>query len=93
MATFLMFGKYSGEAIKGISRQRTKKSTALIKKLGGKVVDMYAMLGYEDLLLIVKFPGIDQAIKASVALSKLTGIGFTTLPAVTIDEFDKLMKK
>jgi hypothetical protein len=29
--------------------------------------------------------------QASAALSKLTGISFTTSPAVTVEEFDKLM--
>ena len=52
MATFLMSGKYSAEAVKKISPDRTEKS---------------------------------------MQLSKLTGIAFTTLPAVTVAEFDKLM--
>jgi hypothetical protein len=29
--------------------------------------------------------------KASVAISKTTGISFTTSPAVPVEEFDKLM--
>ena len=29
--------------------------------------------------------------QASIALTKLTGIGFTTSPAVAVDEFDKLL--
>ena len=37
-------------------------------------------------------PGIDDAIKASVALSDLTGIAFTTCPAVTVEAFDELVK-
>jgi hypothetical protein len=34
-----------------------------------------------------------KAMQASVALNKLTGISFTTLPAVTVEEFDKLIAK
>jgi uncharacterized protein with GYD domain len=93
MTTFLMFGKYSSEAVKGISTQRTSKSNSLIKKLGGKVHAMYALMGEKDLLLIVSFPGVEQAMKASVALSKLSGIAFTSVPAVTVDKFDKLIRK
>ena len=37
MSTFFMFGKYSQEALKGISAERTKKAAALIKKYGGKI--------------------------------------------------------
>ena len=91
MATFLMFGQYTPEALKGISSKRTKEATSLIKKFGGEVKAMYSLLGEKDLLFILTFPGIEQAIKASVALNKLTGISFTTLPAVTVEDFDKLI--
>ncbi len=91
MATFLMFGKYSAEALKGMSAQRTKKAADFIKNLGGKITAMYAMLGHADLLLIVDLPGMEQAIQASVGLSKMTGVSFCTAPAVTVEEFDKLM--
>ncbi len=90
MATFLMFGKYSAEALKGMSPERTQKTAALIKQLGGAVKAMYAMLGKYDLLLVVELPGIEAAMKASLGLAKMTGIGFTTAAAVTVEEFDKL---
>lgn len=93
MATFLMFGKYSSEALKGMSAARTKKVTRVMKKFGGEVNSMYALLGKYDLLIIAKFPALEGAMQASVALNKLTGISFTTLPAVTVEEFDKLMAK
>lgn len=91
MATFFMFGRYSSEALKGMSAKRTKEAESLIKKLGGKVESMYALLGEKDLVFISTFPGIEQAMKASVALSKMTGISFTTLPAIPVEEFDKLI--
>ena len=91
MATFFMFGRYSTEAVKGMSAKRTKDAEGLIKKYGGKVEAMYALLGEKDLVFILTFPGIEQAMKASVALGKATGISFTTLPAVTVEEFDKLI--
>jgi hypothetical protein len=37
-------------------------------------------------------PGTEQAMKASVALSKMLGIGFSTAPAVSVEVFDKLME-
>jgi len=91
MATYFMFGKYSSKALKEMSAKRTDKAMGLIKKFGGKVNSMYALLGGQDLVLIVDFPGIEGAMKASVALNKLTGIAFTTSPAVTVKEFDKIM--
>ena len=93
MATFFMFGKYSLEAIKEMSTERTDKIVGLIKKLGGDVNSMYALLGEKDLVFIVSFPNVEQAIKASVTLSKLTGISFTTSQAVTVAEFDKMISE
>ena len=93
METFLMVGKYSSNALKGMSAERTKEGTNLIKKFGGKVKSMYALLGEKDLVFIVTFPGLEQAMKASIALNKLTGISFTTSPAVTVEDFDKFVSE
>ena len=90
MATFLMFGDYSAESIKAISADRTKEAFALVEKFGGKVLSGYALLGEKDLVLIVDLPGRQEAIKTSVALSKMLGIGFSTMPAVPFEEFDQL---
>ena len=91
MAKFLMLGKYSQEAVKAMSTERTKKVVDAITKSGGKVDAMYALLGYHDLAFVVDLPGVGEAMKASAALTKLTGIGFTTSAAVTVDEFDKIV--
>ena len=91
MATFMMFGKYSSDALKGISAERTSKAADLLKRHGGEITAMYALLGTNDLLLIVDLPGVEQAMQASVALNKTTGIAFTTSPAMKVEEFDKLM--
>jgi len=85
-----MFDKYSSEAVKGISVERTKKGNRLIKGLGGEVISLYAPLGEQDLVLIVEFPGIEETMKASVGLAKLTGISFATSPAVLVEVFDKM---
>ncbi len=91
MATYVMFGKYSVEGMKGISAKRSNEAKALIKKHGGELKAGYAMLGGVDLVLIVDLPDTARAIAASAALAKLTGIAFATSPAVTLEEFDKLI--
>lgn len=91
MAIFFMFGKYTAEARRSISAERTQQAVGTIKKLGGEVNAMHALLGPYDLLFCVALPGIEDAIKASLALSDLTGISFTTYPAVTVEAFDKLV--
>jgi uncharacterized protein with GYD domain len=84
MGTFFMFGRYSHDSIKSISARRTEKTKALIEKYGGRLVSAYALLGDIDLVLILELPGKEEAMKTSVALSKMLGIGFTTAPAVTV---------
>jgi len=93
MATYYLFGKYSPESLKQISGERTKKAKEIIQKLGGKVRSMDALLGEKDLVFVVDLPGITEAAKASLALTKSMGISFTTSEAVSIDEFDKLAKE
>ncbi|MFA5356889.1 MAG: GYD domain-containing protein [Candidatus Omnitrophota bacterium] len=91
MAKFFMYGKYSKEAMVGISSDRTKKALDAIAKANGKVDSMYALLGKYDIVLIADFPGVADVMKASVALNKLTNISFTSFPAITVEEFDKIM--
>ena len=93
MSTYFMFGKFSIDAVKEISAERTKKATAIVEKCGGKIKAVYALLGDIDTVAIVDFPGMKEAMKASVELTKLLGISFTTAPAVTMEEFDKLIQK
>ncbi len=90
MAKFLMLGRYSLEAIKGITAERTKNVVGTIEKGGGRVNLMLALLGNYDLAFVAEFPGISDALKTSVDLTKLTGISFTTSPAITVEEFDKI---
>ncbi|UCF65654.1 MAG: GYD domain-containing protein [bacterium] len=91
MNTFVMFGKYTSEAVHKMSPDRTVQGLSLIKKFGGEIQAMYALLGEIDLIFVLTFPNIEQAMKASIALSKMTGISFTTSPAVSVGEFDKLI--
>lgn len=93
MATFFMFGKYSHEALKKISPERTRKAINTIQKFGGRVKSVYAMLGGNDLVFIVTLPGAAQATMVSIALTKLTGISFSTSEAIPVDQFDKLAKE
>ena len=91
MPTYFLFGKYSLEGMKGISSGRTAKTLALIKKHGGEFKAGYALLGDVDLVLIVDMPDTGQAMKTSAALARLLGVSFSTAPAVSVEEFDKLM--
>jgi len=91
MPVYFLFGKYTQEGIKGMSPERTVEANKLIEKFGGKVKEIYALLGEIDLVIIAEFPGNAEVMKASIALTKLTNISFKTAPAVTVEEFDKMI--
>ena len=91
MAAYFMFGNYSSEGVKGISAERTKEAEGLIKGLGGRIESMYALLGAHDLVLIVDLPGTTEAMKASIELTRLTGVAFSTAPALAVGDFDQLV--
>jgi uncharacterized protein with GYD domain len=91
MATYFMFGKFSADAIKGMSASRTEKANKLFQKYGGEIKSIYALLGDIDLVIIATFPGTEQAVKSSIAVSKLTGIAFTTSEAIAVEDFDRMI--
>jgi uncharacterized protein with GYD domain len=93
MAIFMMFGKYTPEAMRGISPERTDQAVEIIEANGGKVVSMYAVMGEHDLVFTLDFSDADSAFATSVALNKLTGIAFTTSPVVEVEQFDRLIAK
>ena len=92
MPTFCMFGQYSRKGVREISAERTAKAEAVLKDAGGEFKAGYALLGNTDLILIADLPSVKEAMKASVELNKLLGIAFTTAPAVSVEEFDKLFE-
>ena len=91
MATFVMFGTYSPEAMRAVSSKRSDEAEAVIKKHGGELKAVYALLGEVDLVVIVDLPDTERAMQTSAALTKLLGVSFRTAPAVSIEIFDRLM--
>jgi uncharacterized protein with GYD domain len=65
----------------------------LVEKFGGSVEGGYALLGDTDLVIVLEAPDTESVMKISVGLSKMTGISFTSAPAVTFDEFDQYMEE
>ena len=93
MATYLLFGNYSHEGMRGISTDRTEKASELIEKFGGSVKARYALLGRTDIVMVIDAPDTAAIMKISVGLSKMTGIGFTSAPAVSFEDFDRYMEE
>ncbi len=93
MPIFMMFGKYTKEALAHASSERTTEAMEIIKRNGGKVISMYAVAGEHDLVFTLDLPDMEKAMATSVALNKLTGISFTTSPVVDVEQFDRLLSE
>ncbi len=90
MSIFIMFGTYTTEAMDDISSDRTQQAVELVEKVGGKVRSIYALLGEPDLIIIADLPSAEAAMQTSIALTKATGISFTTTQGVEVANFDNL---
>jgi len=88
---FFMFGTYSSESVRKISKERTKEILEIVNKFGGEINAMYVLLGAYDLVLIANFADMKIALQASIAMTRATGISFSTLPAISVEEFDEMM--
>jgi uncharacterized protein with GYD domain len=86
-----MFGTYSSESVRKISKARTKEILEIVNKFGGEINAMYVLLGAYDLVLIAKFADMKIALQASISMTRATGISFSTLPAISVEEFDEMM--
>ena len=91
MSTFFMFGKYSAEALEQVSVDRTRQAHQVVEKFGGRIKGIYALLGEYDIVVIVELPRMAEAMKASIALKRLTDISFFTAAAMPVEEFDQIV--
>lgn len=91
MQTFFFIGTYTPDSLNDARTDRTERVVGLIEDLNGHIVDIYGLLGGFDLVVIANLPGNTEAMKASIALSRETGIRFDTRPAVSVKKFDQLL--
>ena len=90
MAKFVMLGRYTQASMGEISASRTERAEEVIRAHGGEAIGIYALLGAFDLVLIVELPDVETAMRVSLELTRLTGVGFQTSPAVDVAQFDAL---
>lgn len=90
MDTFFMFGRYSTKSLQEIDARRTERVRQWIANNGGNLRSIYALMGEYDLVMIVEFSRMTDAMKAAVALGQQTGIAFSTCAAMPVEEFDKI---
>ena len=95
MPVYVSLVKFTREGImtmkdQGISRSDKVKRN--IEELGGKLLAAYYCLGDYDVVAILEFPDNKTALKAAVKNASIGHISITTMPAVTRDEWAKLLR-
>jgi uncharacterized protein with GYD domain len=94
MPVYVSLVKFTRDGImtmkdQGISRSDTVRQN--VEQLGGKLINAYYCLGQYDVVAILEFPDNKTAMKAAVKNASLGHIEITTLPAVSRDEWTKLL--
>ena len=87
MATaFVTMLTYTTEGVKGISAARTAEVKEAIKRVGGKFLYGYDLLGMYDAMIVAEYPDEKAALKANIELNKLIGVSSRTMIAFPIND-------
>ena len=95
MQTYVSLVKFTQHGLqtmkeKGIERAELVKQN--VKALGGKLLQAYYCLGEYDVVAVWEFPDNKTAMKSAVLNASLGHIQITTMPAVSRDEWKKLLQ-
>ncbi|MGQ0810425.1 MAG: GYD domain-containing protein [Nitrospiraceae bacterium] len=96
MPTYISLVKFTQHGLstmkdKGMERAEMVKKNA--QSLGGKLVQAFYCLGEYDVVAIWEFPDNRTAMKAAVLNATIGHIQITTMPAVSRDEWKKILQE
>ena len=92
MPTFMCFLNWTDQGAKAVkdAPKRAEGVTALVAKLGGRLVCGYVTTGQYDAVLVVEMPNGDAMTKLAVSMTSSGNVRTTTVRAYTTEEFGKL---
>ncbi len=95
MLTFITFINFTDQGIKNVkdSPKRIQAGKALLKKMGGRVKQVYLTSGDRDAVLIAEVPNGDVMAKFAMALGSLGNVRTTTVRAWPEAEFKKMVSE
>ena len=95
MAIYLMLTNLTDEGRKTVKEkpERIKEVSKEVEKMGVKVLSQYALLGAYDFVNILEAPDNQTIAKVALELGARGTLQTTTLAALSIDEFIKMLKK
>ena len=95
MGLYVMLTNLTDEGRKTVKEkpERIKEVNKEVEKMGVKVLTQYALLGAYDFLNIIEAPDNQAVAKVAVELGSRGTISTTTLGALSVDDFIKMLKK
>ena len=95
MPIYILLSKLTSEGRKTIKERpdRIKEVDKEIEAFGAKVLQQYAVLGKYDFINIVEAPSNDAILRVSIELGSRGTIQIESMPAKSIDDFLKMLKK
>jgi uncharacterized protein with GYD domain len=95
MGLYVMLTNLTDEGRKTVKEkpERIKEVNKEVEKMGVKVLAQYALLGAYDFLNIVEAADNQAVAKVAVELGSRGTLSTTTLGALSVDDFIKMLKK
>lgn len=95
MATYIMLSTLTDEGRKTLKErpERLQEVNREIEAMGGRVTQQYAVLGGYDFINVIEAPDNETVARISVELGARGTVTLTTLAAMPIDEFTKMLMK
>ncbi len=93
MATYILLSTLTDEGRKTL-KERPERLNAVnkeIEEMGGRVTAQYAVLGGYDFVNVVEAPSNEVIARISVELGARGTVQITTLPAIAVDTFTKML--
>ena len=95
MAVYLMLTTLTDEGRKTIKEkpERIKEVNKEVENMGVKILAQYALLGQYDFANILEASSNEAVVRVAVELGSRGTLQTMTVPAMTLDEFLKALKK
>jgi uncharacterized protein with GYD domain len=95
MATYIMLSTLTDEGRRTLKErpERLQEVNREIEAMGGRVTQQYAVLGGYDFINVIEAPDNETVARISVELGARGTVTLTTLAAMPIDEFTKMLQK
>lgn len=95
MPVYVMLTNLTDEGRKTVKEkpERIKEVNKEVEKMGVKILAQYALLGGYDFVNILEAPDNQTIARVAVELGSRGTLQTTTLAALSVDEFIKMLKK